>query len=99
MYGKARMKMKVALTFACMNFKKLANVRKNGDYKWYKSSGNMVVLNPNIFIVIEKGSEKHDFSERFVYSLKAPSGAFCCLKRNYIENGLRFLYTLKSKWN
>ena len=26
-------------------------------------------LNPNIFIVIEKGSEKHDFSERFVYSL------------------------------
>ena len=28
MYGKARMKMKVALTFACMNLKKLAKCKK-----------------------------------------------------------------------
>lgn len=29
MYGKARMKMKTALTFACMNLKKLAKIKKN----------------------------------------------------------------------
>ena len=28
MYGKARMEMKVALTFACMNLKKLAMIKK-----------------------------------------------------------------------
>ena len=33
MYGKARMEMKVALTFACMNLKKLANIVMNKNPK------------------------------------------------------------------
>jgi hypothetical protein len=36
MYGKARMSMKVGLTFACMNLKKLARIRfRNGGNKPY----------------------------------------------------------------
>lgn len=33
MYGKARMDMKVGLTFACMNLKKLAKSSRNGDIR------------------------------------------------------------------
>ncbi|SFO32507.1 Transposase DDE domain-containing protein, partial [Pseudobutyrivibrio sp. UC1225] len=33
MYGKARMIMKVALTFACMNLKKLAKIQQEWDLK------------------------------------------------------------------
>jgi Transposase and inactivated derivatives len=33
MYGKARMKMKVALTFACMNLKKLAKIRQEREFQ------------------------------------------------------------------
>lgn len=35
MYGNARMIMKVALTFACMNLKSLQNTSKNGDCGWH----------------------------------------------------------------
>jgi len=33
MYGKARMTMKVALTFACMNLKKLAKIQQEWELK------------------------------------------------------------------
>ena len=33
MYGKARMKMKVALTFACMNLKKLAKMQQSWELR------------------------------------------------------------------
>ena len=33
MYGKARMEMKVALTFACMNLKKLAVIKERWELK------------------------------------------------------------------
>ena len=42
MYGKARMEMKVGLTYACMNLKKLAKIKKKrgllGERKPYKNS-------------------------------------------------------------
>ncbi len=38
MYGKARMDMKVGLTFACMNLKKLAKIKQKwGDKDTFKS--------------------------------------------------------------
>lgn len=37
MYGKARMDMKVGLTFACMNLKKLAKSSRNGDMRVHSS--------------------------------------------------------------
>ena len=39
MYGKARMQMKVGLTFACMNLKKLANMLYQRERRKALSSG------------------------------------------------------------
>lgn len=42
LYGKARMTMKVALTFACMNLKSLQNASRNGDYGWHNPRENFL---------------------------------------------------------
>ena len=49
MYGKARMKMKVGLTFACMNLKKLARMKvKTGWYKSLSDAFHMLFLHNGV---------------------------------------------------
>ena len=44
MYGKARMEMKVGLTYACMNLKKLAKIKeKRGLLKERKTLRNLIL--------------------------------------------------------
>ena len=45
MYGKARMDMKVGLTFACMNLKKLAKIKQKWGHKDTFKSIVLIILN------------------------------------------------------
>ena len=45
MYGKARMDMKVGLTFACMNLKKLAKIKQKWGYEGTFKSIVLLILN------------------------------------------------------
>lgn len=53
LFGKARMEMKVGLTFACMNLKKLAKIKAKGGF-W--EEGNHLKL--SILDAIQLGKEK-----------------------------------------
>ena len=53
MFGKVRMEMKVGLTFACMNLKKLAKMKAKWGYREERKTGNSSVLDA-IRIIKEK---------------------------------------------
>lgn len=57
MYGKTRMEMKVGLTFACMNLKKLAKIKAK--------RGLLNMVNP---LRISKVKTNIDYSLTFVYT-------------------------------
>ena len=45
MYGKARMEMKVGLTYACMNLKKLAKIKEKWELQEKRKSYKISILN------------------------------------------------------
>ena len=69
MYGKARMRMKVGLTFACMNLKKLAGILQLREERKRLSSFNFTRI---VNLINRQRKRRLDFSSkrRFVYSLK-----------------------------
>ena len=53
MYGKARMEMKVGLTFACMNLKKLAKIKEKWGLPEGRKNSKIYILN-TIHLIKEK---------------------------------------------
>ena len=72
MYGKARMKMKVALTFACMNLKKLANCKQEWGLQMAQIKVRYAHLTPNYHKNKKEAPRNANFTEHFVYILRIP---------------------------
>ena len=86
MYGKARMEMKVGLTYACMNLKKLAKIKAKRGLPEEREPFRISVLDA-IYFIKEKWLW-YTHQSRFAYSLRTclTAGAFFrCRKKSVAD--------------